>query len=757
METFKKLLPVFILIAAGLFVYAPSLTGDFIWDDHILIEKNYFIKSFSYLPQIFSENLPQHLIDLGPKNQPFNFYRPLQILTYLFDYKLWKLNAFGYHLTNIIWHIFAVISLYLFLQFFLKKRLLSFISAMLFLIHPANTESVNYLSGRGDSIAFFFFMVSLLFYFKACDRNNWKFVFLSVFLYVLSLFSKEQSFILPAIVLLYHFSFRKRLKLGYFFPYVLTFSLYVAFRKFVIVSMPVGPKSFAEVMLRLPGFFSAVVSYLRIIILPVNLHMEHLPVPLSFNDFKVGFGVLLLVTLIIAAIYLRKAKPIFSFAIGWFLITLIPVSNLLAFTPFYMAEHYLYFPLVGAIIALIFGIRKYIETDSQRRPVVIILLFLFFFYSALTIKQHDYWQDEVSFNERILSYSPNSYRVNLNMGRLSTINCDYQQALKYYNRAIQIYPDLGFPYNNLGVVYQELGMFDKAILCYIRALRLEGLNSLAGRNFARLNQMVDLGYEANEIGMADSANFVINLNLAGLYKQIGQLDQAIDSYKKALEINPRRADVYFHLACIYYDQKKYSQAIELFEDALRIKPDYSAAYLKLGQLYYKSGDEKKVAEIYNRAFANLPKDYKILQIRANQKQKEQKYSEALSLYLSAIDANPYSASLYNQAGMLYYQLSSYSEALKMYNDAKSLKPKDPDIYYNLGLLYQALMDADRAFESYNEAITLNPKHGPSYNNLAVLFFLTKDYPKAVKYADLAVRYGVIIDESFEAALDSYRD
>ena len=95
-----------LIVVLGFLVYGNSLNGEFIWDDEYLVRDNLYITSPSYLPQVFTK-------DVGAgSGKEVIFYRPLQILSYMFDYAFWKLNPKGFHLTNTILHILVALLLY---------------------------------------------------------------------------------------------------------------------------------------------------------------------------------------------------------------------------------------------------------------------------------------------------------------------------------------------------------------------------------------------------------------------------------------------------------------------------------------------------------------------------------------------------------------------------------------------------------------------------------------------------------------------
>ena len=85
-------------------VYLNSLGGSFVFDDRFLIVNNPLIKDWSRIGRIFTTTV----FEPGG-GAVTNFYRPLQTLSYLIDFSLWKLNPFGYHLSNILWHLFPLV------------------------------------------------------------------------------------------------------------------------------------------------------------------------------------------------------------------------------------------------------------------------------------------------------------------------------------------------------------------------------------------------------------------------------------------------------------------------------------------------------------------------------------------------------------------------------------------------------------------------------------------------------------------------
>ena len=142
----SKIFLLFFLLAG--IVYFNSFWVKFIWDDEALIVKNYLIRDFSHIFEIFTTPISFM--------QKTSFWRPLQILSYCFDFFLYKFNYRGYHLTNILLHIIVgILFFYLSLYFIPDKKICVF-SCLLFLLSPLWVEVVTYISGRADLLVAIF-------------------------------------------------------------------------------------------------------------------------------------------------------------------------------------------------------------------------------------------------------------------------------------------------------------------------------------------------------------------------------------------------------------------------------------------------------------------------------------------------------------------------------------------------------------------------------------------------------------------------
>jgi len=158
-----------------------------------------------------------------------------------------------------------------------------------------------------------------------------------------------------------------------------------------------------------------------------------------------------------------KRFPILSFGILWFFISLAPTSNLLVPISGLLYEHWLYLPMIGIFLILIWLGIIATEKYSLQKVLAGIFIIFFVFLSWRTIERNKDWKDPITFYNQTLKYAPNSYRVINNLGMAYADQNDHWQAEEMYKRAINL--DLANPvaYHNLGNTYRKTGEIDSAI------------------------------------------------------------------------------------------------------------------------------------------------------------------------------------------------------------------------------------------------------------------------------------------------------
>jgi len=541
--------------------------------------ENVQVKSARYLLKSFTTQLYQG------SGYESNFYRPLQKISFQANYALGKLKPFDYHLTNTLLHFFNAILVLLLIYQISQNRKISLITALLFAVHPIHTQAVTYISGRADPLAGLFMLLSFWLFIKHYQYRDRRRNYLlggAVFSFFLALLSKESALILPFLLLLYDFCFPDkktriltRLKEDHspFFIILVTYTvLRLTILKFPSPSASLTPPN---LYLRLLTMNQAILIYLRLLLLPLDLHLERmLPWAKSFFQPSILWSSLFVGGILFLLIKSYKHSKLICFSLGWFLLTLLPVSQIVPLNAV-MAEHWLYLPSLGFFLILAIGIRKISSINASvpasRNLLIGLLVLVLGFYSVLTIQRNRDWKDELTLYQHTLSYSPQSARVHNNLGLVYVRGKRYPLAIYEFTEALRLKKDYAEAYNNLGMVYTYQGKYGQAIQQYRKALQIAPYSASAYNN------------------------------LGSVYIFQKEYGQAINCYYKVLELNPEHADAYNNLGAIYTFQGNYRQAIPQYKKAINLNPDCADAYKNLGIVYLAMKEYPLAREYLSKA------------------------------------------------------------------------------------------------------------------------------------------------------------
>jgi protein O-mannosyl-transferase len=604
----NRVFHVLLIVVIGLLAYSSSFHGAFVFDDEPQIVNNVVIRD---LANFFA-------------NASGYYYNPdrfVGTLTFALNYRFGGLDVTGYHAVNLAIHIAAALLVYTFVLLTFRTpqmkestlapraRSVALLAAALFVVHPVQTEAVTYIVQRVTSLATLFYLLALVCYARmrvgqesATDGRGKTAVLylLSLAAIVLSMRSKEISFTLPLVVTLYEFSFfrgaaGKRLVL--LVPILLT--LLIIPLTLVNIQKPVGEviadvSEVTQLQTNLSRWdylvtqFSVIVTYLRLLILPVGQNVDYdYPVYHSLFTPRVILSFLFLCSLLALAVWLYlksrfsvtvsdstqnselktqnlsfAALRLIAFGIFWFFITLAVESSVVPIVDV-IFEHRVYLPSVGAFIAfsaaLVFVADRAWGAASLRAAgvgaaIAIVAL------ACVTWQRNLVWRDPETLWQDALSKSPGKGRVYYNLGTVLSAQGRTDEAIECFLTAIRLRPT-SEEYNNLGSAYQTKGLFDQAIEMHRRAIDMKPDNAEAYYNLGRAY-----------------------LSLSERF------DDAIALFSKAIKLDPRYADAYVNLAAAYIKGRRYGDAVKLLEEhrpLLESRPDMHA---NLGLAYYLIGD-----------------------------------------------------------------------------------------------------------------------------------------------------------------------
>lgn len=445
------LLPIVIITCL---IYANSFQGKFVYDDHAMVVTYDLVKS--------PANIPKAFISPTSIYGNTNYYRPLQTVSYIIDYFLWGKYPFGFHLTNLLIHLASVIALYILTTILFRRRFIAAGATLLFAIHPAHTAVVSYIAGRADALLAVCALASIAAYIRAVysERAAWPYP-VSIAFFCLALLTKELALIIPVFLILFDALLVRWTALGRrdvaplrYLPYLVLTGIYLAFRfTFMNFSVPgaIEPFPLANRLMTVPYW---IVQYLRIIIIPNDLHIERLPwVARSFFDGRivVSLGLLILAGGILWR-YRNAARPA-VFGALWFLICLFPSLNIM--TPLFstLADNWLYLPSAGIFMVLAFLIEKAYGAARANRLLAAAVMLAAAAYAAslaaITVAHNRTWGDEIAVGENTTRFNPYAFKIFNNMGVAYLGRGEFDKAEASFKRCLAIKPDTGMAYFNL--------------------------------------------------------------------------------------------------------------------------------------------------------------------------------------------------------------------------------------------------------------------------------------------------------------------
>jgi protein O-mannosyl-transferase len=519
-------------------------------DDSAIIDNNYgFLKDFNNVFKTFQKD--NFMSDGG-----VNYYRPVQTVSFMIDTQMNSDIRNVYHLSNIIYHILTVIVL-----FFLLLKLdisidLSFYLSLLFSVHPLLTNAIAWIPGRGDLLAGLFCTTSFLFFLYYGSTKNKIFIFLSSFAFLLALFSKEVSVILPGILIYsYWFVQKNKYKIRELVPFILIWSLSILLffylrHLYIFSRMELSFRTFISNLPVIPIFWGK-------LFLPFSLS----PLPVySLLFIIIGF-----IIIILSFVYIKYSKQVNNslifLGIIWFIGFIIPamfVKVQIEKIYFEYLECRAYLPSIGIFIVLGVLINEVIKLRGTKiiiRPFVVATLV----FAVISYNYSEDFSDPTAYFSSLIKSNPdNSYAFN-QRGCIHYSQNEIDLALKDFDNAIKVNPANSDPYYNKGIIYDNLKDYNQAEQSYSAALHFDTLSPKSNRLYE---------------------NVYVSLSLVEL--SLKKYDEAAKISKIGIVKYPAAFYLYKNLGQAYYNNAKYDSALQQIDRAIALKPDYKEAYLLRG-------------------------------------------------------------------------------------------------------------------------------------------------------------------------------
>jgi tetratricopeptide (TPR) repeat protein len=645
-----------ILLLAVALAYQPVWYAGFVWDDASHVTANPCIVGPLGLEQIWTT--------------PAGSICPLVLTTFWLEHALGGLHPLPYHLVNVLQHAVCAILLWQVLR--TLKVPGPWLGAALWALHPLQVESVAWISEMKNTQSCVFYLLTILFFLRGLHARPphpqksipWSYLLCLLFA-GLAITSKLSTVVLPAVLALGAWWMEGRWNWRHLprLTPIIAMSLIATLRAlWPQSSAPVanadlpGPESWPQ-RLALAG--DDIAFYLDKLLWPhplIAIYPRWQINPAQWTSYLPS----LLALGLLLTLWLKRAswgRPYF-FAYTYFLIVLSPFLGLIdqSFWRFsFVEDHLQYLAGMGPLALLGAGIVRLSDRILPRKRALptglcTVLLLLM---GALSWQRAWIFTNELSLWTDTLAKNPASWLAA----------------------------------NNLGVALFQLGQTSEALRQYEKALQIRS------------------GYaEADK-------------NLGVCFFQTGRIDEAIKHYENALKSQPNDAEAFNKLGMAYVQDDQPNTAIIEYQKAIAARPDYAEAHNNLGIVFFQNGQMNDAIQQYQTALDLNPRDAQAHNNLAVALVQLGKPEEAIPHYQKALEINPLYAEAFKNYGIALSRLGQIDDAIQQYEKALAVKPRYAEAYNNLGIAYFQKGQVNRAVSLFQKAVQIDPNYNNAQNNL----------------------------------------
>lgn len=582
-----------LIIAVTLLVYWPALRNGFVWDDTALVLRDPLIRSWRLIPEGF-----RHFLFLDATAS--NFYRPIQRLSFVFDYQVYGFEQpWGWHLTSILVHAGAAMALFFaalgLLAVMVEKmeadvrRGVACIVAVIWAIHPLHTSAVTYVAGRADPLAALFGFAGLALGLAGIQapRRAWLWKLGAALCFFLAMLSKESGMIFLPLWLLI-LGWRKETRRSLISWVLIAVVIFAAYSGLRFTAEKVPPPKPAPTPLAIRPILAAraFAGYAGLVVLPFDLHMERdvtthpLDTPEAtlrqarVLEYQTLAGVLLLIGFILWMRHCFRREPAAALCLAAFVVAYLPISNVFPLNAT-IAEHWLYVPSAFLFLAVALTVRSHWQTLAAPRLLrcslagIAIAWVCLLFYIGFT-RQFD-WRDQRTFITRTMASGGQSARMLMNLGNVEFAAGHQDAALALYREALRRTPDQ--PIISLGYASVLLRAHDfkgaRQALEHAETSPLlvaDCLNLRASLENAESGR--DPGDLLRQAVAAAPENWGIRKRyIEYLHAQPGRQSEALRELRDFLQRHPFRAETWRMLATMLEEQHQPALAAEAWREA----------------------------------------------------------------------------------------------------------------------------------------------------------------------------------------------
>ena len=694
---------ILLLVLSSTGIYFNSLKGSFHFDDVPLISSPWIesLDSFNRFVKITSfEN------------------RPVLLWTYAFNNSLGKNKEFGFHLVNLMLHIGVTLLIFFsvlktssffrssneseknFHEIKLSKNIWAFpfITALIFSLHPLNTDSVSYISSRSSVLATFFYLLSLYIFLNLFrprrEKGNLKNRMILIPLVLLgmymSLASKLIAATLPLLMAFWYsiFIFSRNNLQGLWkknWSYLLFFlfsisALFLLGDSWLYNAKDQGLDLYGRWPYLLIQFKVIVFYYLKLFILPFNLSVDSgMPFSSFYEDPYIFLALLIIFGLVLIAIKSRNAWLLVGTA--WFFITLAPTSSFMPLNDL-TVEHRTYLPMTLGLCMIVGQGVSRLQPFYRLGFLTILIIAL----GMTTVTRNGDWINEISLWRDVIKKSPASSRAHNNLGKAYFEKGDLDLATYHFKKSIANIPKF-----------------------------IEGKFNLKKTNEFLVRKSPSANFNFGNRNLRIAAELVEpHYNLASIYLDQGKFDLAEKEYLKTLSLRPEHISAKIGLGSVYNKKGLFDKAEKLYNQAIKDNKSQRGnitlplAHLNLGEVFGKTARISKAIKAWKLA---VQQDPSLLPAQFNLGtafMRQGKLDDAEKYFLRCLDLNErFKPALFNLALVKQKQLH-WQKSIKRFNNYIAVAGPDPSVLNHIGFNYLNLNDWSNAKSFLEKSLKMAP-------------------------------------------------
>ncbi|MBN9484480.1 MAG: tetratricopeptide repeat protein [Bacteroidetes bacterium] len=507
-------------------------------------------------------------------------YHPLTLLSYAIDYLVGKQEPFTYHLTNILLHIINAGLVYVFVNRIQQNKWVGFFVALLFALHPVQTETVSWVAERKNVLYALFFLGSLICYAGYIIEDRRKLLVAAFILGLASMLCKPAAVTLPlALIAVDVWMHRNISSPKVWLQKVPFLVLSIVFGLIALKAQKQGnfldqhPEFGILDTILFAGY--AYVQYIINLFAPVKLSVLY-PYPQSAGAIQTVYTLIAAGIMVLGVIAYKKKWYILSGGILFYTVNIALVLQFVQFGEVLMADRYLYIPCLGIWLPMVYYLYEAIGQKGKEIVVSIILCVVALVFLFATQKRNNIWLSELAFWQSVTDTFPESAVAQSSVGGVYMKQGDYDVALEHIQKAVTLDDKNYKAWYNLGVLHLRRGKYKEAEDALDRCI---AINEYSKALFSR----------------------------ALLFQQTGQYLRALNDINKVLEKEPNNARAYYVKGSCEDEDGDYQQAIGSFNKAIEYGDGDPIFYLGRGIAEVKSGNAQDAITDMGHVIDHNPK------------------------------------------------------------------------------------------------------------------------------------------------------